>query len=111
MSTLQIQSLASESSIDGFTEKVLDELTYISYAHNRNLSPDVSPERWAKVYGPSARLMEVRYQAEREQMCEMEYAESSKGACDGGACGRTATVYSDDLELHMCARCAKESGL
>ena len=42
---------------------LVDELTYISYAHNRKLSPEVSSERWAAIY-PNAAAMERRYQEE-----------------------------------------------
>lgn len=45
-------------------EAVIDELTYISYAHNRDTS-NVTPESWKKVYGPSVDAMEARYQAEK----------------------------------------------
>ena len=46
-------------------EAIIDHLTYSSYAHNRDLSPDVSPERWAKLFGPSSAAMERRYQQEQ----------------------------------------------
>lgn len=44
--------------------ELVDELTYINYRHNRQISPHVSPERWAKVYGPTSKAMETRYQGE-----------------------------------------------
>ena len=40
---------------------IVDELTYRSYAHNRRLSPDVSPERWMAVFGEDAAQMEERF--------------------------------------------------
>jgi hypothetical protein len=43
----------------------VDFLTYCNYAHNRELSPGVSPEQWEKVYGPNTKEMERRYQAEK----------------------------------------------
>lgn len=43
---------------------IVDELTYINYRHNRNLSPHITPERWEKSYGPQAKAMEERYQQE-----------------------------------------------
>jgi hypothetical protein len=43
---------------------IIDDLTYRNYAHNRQLAPSVSPERWEKIYGPQAREMEERYAAE-----------------------------------------------
>ena len=45
-------------------EQIVDELTYRSYAYNRERSPEVSPERWEKVFGPQAKQMEMRLQAE-----------------------------------------------
>lgn len=42
---------------------LVDELTYINYAHNRNIS-SISPERWATVYGATSAAMEERYQRE-----------------------------------------------
>lgn len=50
--------------IDGLIDLV-DELTYINYRHNRNLSPHISVERWELVYGAPAPAMEARYQAEK----------------------------------------------
>ncbi len=44
-----------------------NELTYSSYRYNRTLSPEISAERWEKVYGPSAKDMEVRFQKEGVQ--------------------------------------------
>lgn len=46
--------------------QIVSELTYINYAHNRSISPEVSPERWTKVYGARAQAMEERYQRERK---------------------------------------------
>lgn len=45
--------------------QIIDELTYISYATNRDLAPEVSVERWEKHVYQNARAMEVRYQAEK----------------------------------------------
>lgn len=42
---------------------IIDELTYRSYAHNRQLSPQVTPERWQAIY-PNALHLEERYQEE-----------------------------------------------
>lgn len=46
-------------------QPLVDELVYVNYAANRDCSPDVTPERWKKVYGPSVDEMEARYQAEK----------------------------------------------
>lgn len=45
---------------------ILDELIYDSYAHNRKSAPQVSPERWARIF-PNVVEMEVRYQKEINQ--------------------------------------------
>lgn len=44
---------------------IIDELTYISYAHNREIAPHISPERWRKLYGQRTEAMEARYQKSR----------------------------------------------
>jgi hypothetical protein len=44
---------------------LLEYLTYCSYRSNRLRSPDITPERWAKVFGPQAEEMEARFQNER----------------------------------------------
>ena len=41
--------------------ELFDELTYRSYRHQREISPKTSPERWAKIFGPSVTAMEERY--------------------------------------------------
>jgi hypothetical protein len=46
-------------------QEMIDELTYINYRHNRELSPQISVERWAAIYGPKSEYMETRYQRER----------------------------------------------
>ena len=50
---------ASMSALD-----VIDYLTYANYAHNRRISPDISPERWARIY-PNADKLEAKYQADQ----------------------------------------------
>lgn len=40
-----------------------NELVYASYAHNRRISPEVSPQRWAQIYKNAAE-METRFQSE-----------------------------------------------
>lgn len=42
---------------------VIDELIYRNYAANRQYSPEITPERWAKVYGENTPAMEARFQA------------------------------------------------
>jgi len=46
------------------TKKVIDHLTYASYAHNRKLSPNIPYHKWFKVYGRENVLtLESIYQA------------------------------------------------
>lgn len=52
--------------------ELVDELTYRNYAHNRRISPGVTPERWAKAYGPTSVAMEARYQAEFNELLAKE---------------------------------------
>jgi hypothetical protein len=47
------------------TELVVD-LIYLSYFHNRKLTPDVTPEQWASIFGPRVKDLEDRFQAELE---------------------------------------------
>lgn len=44
---------------------ILDELTYINYAANRDDAPAITPESWKNVYGPDVDEMEARYQTEK----------------------------------------------
>lgn len=43
-------------------EMIIDELTYRSYAYNRDRFPEINPQRWTTIY-PHADAMERRYQA------------------------------------------------
>lgn len=45
-----------------FSIDQVDWLTYCSYAHNRNRSPHISPERWRKIYH-NAETYEKIYQS------------------------------------------------
>ncbi len=49
--------------------ELIDELTYRNYAHNRRISPNVSPERWAKSYGPTVAALEERFLREHVTEC------------------------------------------
>ena len=42
--------------------RLMDELIYANYAHNRQHSPDITPTRWKKVFGEAVDRMENRYQ-------------------------------------------------
>ena len=45
-------------------EDIVGDLTYRSYAYNRDRSPDITPEQWKTVFGPKVDIMERRYQQE-----------------------------------------------
>ena len=45
-------------------ESIVDYLTYSNYRHNRNLSPHITPEQWAKCGYPNVTAMEAKYQTE-----------------------------------------------
>jgi hypothetical protein len=45
-------------------DQIIDELTYVNYRANRGYSPEITPERWEKVYGPKVYRMEQRFQME-----------------------------------------------
>lgn len=54
---------------DPLANQLICDLTYISYATQRELAPEVSPESWAKLLGftpEGAAAMEKRYQQEQE---------------------------------------------
>ena len=47
--------------------EMIDHLTYANYKHNRKLSPEITPEQWAKYGGfpkGSVEKMEVKFQKE-----------------------------------------------
>lgn len=44
-------------------DEILDKLTYWSYAHNRRISPEITPEQWATVW-PGAPALEAKFQEE-----------------------------------------------
>lgn len=43
---------------------LMDYLTYCSYRHNRKISPEITPEQWGKLFGPTE-AFELRFQKER----------------------------------------------
>lgn len=45
------------------TKKVIDELTYASYAFNRKHSPAITPEKWGTIFD-NVLLLEERFQKE-----------------------------------------------
>jgi hypothetical protein len=63
---------------------LVDDLTFAAYAHNRDIAPHVTPERWAKVF-PNAAAMEERYQHERANGRPRELTEVELERVNGGA--------------------------
>ncbi len=66
--------------------ELIDELTYRNYEHNRRISPHVTPERWAKSYGPTVAAMEERFQREQSEWRSLErsHLEAGTRVNDGG---------------------------
>lgn len=52
-----------QQEVDAADDRLVDELIYANYAHNRAASPEVPVERWQLIYGASTPAMEARYQA------------------------------------------------
>jgi hypothetical protein len=40
---------------------VINDLKYKSYCYNRKRSPEISPHKWAIIYGVEAYLYEIMY--------------------------------------------------
>lgn len=70
----RVQNMHTGNVIYDLTELVVkvelaDRLTFASYAHQRRLFPETSPQRWALIF-PNSRQLEKRYQASlRCQAC------------------------------------------
>lgn len=45
-------------------DALIDRLTFINYACNRDAAPEITPERWARIY-PNVEALEAKYQAEK----------------------------------------------
>lgn len=45
-------------------QQIVDELTYVNYACNRDAAPEVPAERWVRMF-PNGAVLEARYQAEK----------------------------------------------
>lgn len=80
----------------------VDRLTFASYAHNRRVFPQVSPERWEKVFGPQVKEMEIQFQAELG--C---FATVVRGSWDndGYRCGKAV------LDSGLCAEHLADNGI
>ena len=49
-------------------QEIISELDYSCYRFNRQESPHVTPEQWAKIFGPSTQAMETRFIAENAEV-------------------------------------------
>jgi hypothetical protein len=58
---------APDAESEELREPLIGYLTYRSYAHNRKLSPEVTPEQWETVFGASVKEMEARFQREAKR--------------------------------------------
>ncbi len=62
-------------------QDVVDYLTYSSYAHQRDTSPNVTPERWASIFGAKAvERMEPIYIASKVSAVEAALAKARRTA-------------------------------
>jgi len=57
--------LQSISMTDETFHRLISDLTYFNYRHNRRLTPETMPEQWALLYGPQTEAMEARFQKEQ----------------------------------------------
>ena len=92
---------------------VVDELTYRSYAHNRIVSPEVSPSRWAVLF-PTQADLEARFRKDYlpTHPClfdVLDQAEKVLNSCDygdeaSGDCWENAVVHHLQSEQEYCLR-------
>ena len=50
-------------------KELISELTYSCYRFNRQESPHVTPDQWAKIFGPQTMAMEKRFASEQSCNC------------------------------------------
>lgn len=83
----------SSQHYDDGQKEIISDLVYINYAHNRDISPEISPERWSQIYGDTTN-MEARYRKEKSEFQTMQCAK----------CSKTLPVweYSDGSKHHGC---------
>jgi len=48
-----------------YPQALVDTLFFVNYATNRDLRPDIPPERYSAAGYPNVPAMEAKYQAER----------------------------------------------
>ena len=64
-------------------EDIIDHLTYSNYAFNRDISPNETPEQWAKLVGvEQTKAMEHHYQYEINQKTRPLYMKTEDGGWD-----------------------------
>lgn len=93
--------------------RFIAELLYANYVANRQQFPEISPERWRKVYGAQiADIMEARYQRQSLRIftprkvnehvrCDATVDGDAGGPGDGFACNEPTV---------QCPGCGEESG-
>ncbi len=78
-------------------ESLASELVYRNYRHNREQSPNTSPQQWVKVFGAQVEQLEERYQMDlatdgtpgdvqsflAEQRYEEDLVEQSRAIVEG----------------------------
>ena len=64
MNVIDLATLNRLQHPDRAIRDVVDKLVYSSYRYNRQYSPEITPERWVRVFGAQAIEFEARYQAE-----------------------------------------------
>ena len=63
--------------------EIIDTLIYINYKHNRELSPHITPDRWALVYG-EAEVKEMERAYTQELLGEVFSDDSIPYNVEGG---------------------------
>lgn len=65
MSAIQVVAEVLSPKKSVMEAALLDSLHYMSYRHNRKISPEITPEMWSRIFGPTE-AMEARFQKELE---------------------------------------------
>jgi hypothetical protein len=46
----------------------IDHLIYCSYRHNRELTPEITPAQWEKIFGSKTKQLEERFQWDQQEL-------------------------------------------
>ena len=91
---------------EAYSQHLVDELTYRSYRHQREIAPQISPKRWESVF-QNVSQMEARYQKEiafvrgLPHRCEARLARHSEDVYPepcGARCEPGETMCSEHKE-------------